>query len=182
MRLSLGLACSALFLSACGSTPFQQQSPPPAGTGVVVGGIGTPAPVEEPGLANEPVTLASASPASAEPRYVQREPTTGSAVRSLMQTAEQQSSSGDSTAAAATLERALRIEPRNPLLLSRLASVRHGQGQYQRAVNFAAKSNSVAGGNQGLKRDNWQLIARSRRALGDEPGAREAELKANETY
>ncbi|MBU0500851.1 MAG: tetratricopeptide repeat protein [Gammaproteobacteria bacterium] len=177
MRVLFGLAI--LTLTACGASPPREQTP--AGPGPVMGGAGAPVVEGSRAQEHEPLTLATARPATA-PRYTQREPSSGGAVRSLMQAAERQSSSGDSTAAAATLERALRIEPRNPLLLSQLARVRFDQGQYQRAVNFAAKSNSVAGANQGLRRGNWNLIAKARRAQGDEYGAREAELRANAAY
>ena len=50
-----------------------------------------------------------------------------------------------SPAAAASIERALRIEPRNPRLWQELARVRLKQGQYAQAENVAARSNSWAG-------------------------------------
>ncbi|MEJ2154345.1 MAG: tetratricopeptide repeat protein [Desulfobacteraceae bacterium] len=48
--------------------------------------------------------------------------------------------------ARANLERAVRIEPRNPLLWQELARVQLEQGQYRQAENMAAKSNTLAGG------------------------------------
>lgn len=176
MRLLFVPASMVLLLVGCGSSPYREPAPvtAPEGTASISA-------LAEPNSA-QPMQLAAASQPPAGSGGYSRpepEPTSGDAARSLMQTAESQAAAGDSTAAAATLERALRIEPRNPVLLSRLASVRYSQGQYQRAVNFAAKSNSLASGHTGLKRNNWQLIAKSRRALGDEHGAREAEQQAN---
>jgi hypothetical protein len=48
----------------------------------------------------------------------------------LLDTAEQRASAGHLDSAAATLERALRLEPQNPLLWHRLARLRLQQGQF----------------------------------------------------
>ncbi len=69
------------------------------------------------------------------------------AVVALLETAEQQANSGDLEAAAASLERAIRIDPRNPLLWHHLATVRLSQGDAQAAEQLAVKSNSLASGN-----------------------------------
>ena len=84
------------------------------------------------------------------------------AVRTLLQQAELQRSSGDLTGAAATLERALRIEPESAYVWNRLAHVRAQQGQTGLAAELAAKSSSFAGTDETLKRDNDRLIARAR--------------------
>ena len=67
------------------------------------------------------------------------------------------------TGAAATIERALRIEPDSAYVWNRLAHVRAEQGQSGLAGELAAKSNAFAGGDESLKRDNDRLIARSRK-------------------
>jgi hypothetical protein len=100
------------------------------------------------------------------------------AVVALLQTAEQQHRSGNSAAAAATLERALRIEPRNAVLWNRLAHVRFQQRRPGLAENLAAKSNALAAQDRDLMRDNWLLIGRARQAAGDVPGAEQARRKA----
>jgi hypothetical protein len=87
---------------------------------------------------------------------------TSKAVKTLLQQAELQRSASDLTGAAATLERALRIEPDNAYVWNRLAHVRAEQGQAGLAGELAAKSNAFAGGDEALKRDNEKLIARSR--------------------
>jgi hypothetical protein len=100
------------------------------------------------------------------------------AVVALLDTAEQQANAGDLEAAAASLERAIRIDPRNPALWYHLATVRLSQGDPQAAEQLAVKSNSLSTGNNAQQARNWSLIARARRSENDEAGAREAEQKA----
>jgi Tfp pilus assembly protein PilF len=76
--------------------------------------------------------------------------------------------------AAAQLERALRIEPRNPRLWQELARVRLKQADYAQAESTAARSNSWAGSDHALRAENWRLIAQAREARGDAEGARAA--------
>jgi predicted Zn-dependent protease len=76
--------------------------------------------------------------------------------------------------AAASLERALRIEPRNPRLWQELSRVRLLQRDYVQAESCAARSNSWAGSDDALRADNWRLIAQAREARGDSDGAKAA--------
>jgi cytochrome c-type biogenesis protein CcmH/NrfG len=91
-----------------------------------------------------------------------------------METARADAASGNLASAAASIERALRIEPRNPRLWHELARVRLKQAQYAQAENVAARSNSWAGEDRALRAENWRLIAESRRARGDTEGAQKA--------
>jgi tetratricopeptide (TPR) repeat protein len=88
------------------------------------------------------------------------------AVKALVERAEVQRAAGDLAGAAATLERALRIDQRNPYLLNRLAQVRLEQGQFAQADSLAAKSSILAGDAPALKRDNQRIMAAARRASG----------------
>jgi tetratricopeptide repeat protein len=97
-----------------------------------------------------------------------------SAVASLVTSARADAAAGRLTNAAASLERALRIEPRNPRLWQELARVRLKQGDYVQAESTAARSNSWAGGDSRLRSENWRLIAQAREARGDAAGARAA--------
>lgn len=117
--------------------------------------------------------------AYAPPARIRARPVHSTAVIDLIQTAEQQRHRGDMPGAAATLERALRIEPRNAYLWNRLANVRLSQERYTQVENLAAKSNALAAADRDLRRENWQLIARARRTAGNADGARVAENKAN---
>lgn len=102
--------------------------------------------------ASAPAQLALATPV----------PTGGPAAMALAKRADQQIKANDLMAAAATLERALRIEPNNATLWSRLAEVRLRQGDKAQAEQLALKSNGLAGGNGALKARNDQIIAQAR--------------------
>lgn len=82
--------------------------------------------------------------------------------------------SGGYGGAAASLERAIRIQPRNPELWHVLADVRLKQQQPVLAEDLAKKSNLLAKNNVELIRSNWIIIAESRRLKGDVAGASEA--------
>ncbi|MGR8934448.1 MAG: tetratricopeptide repeat protein [Gammaproteobacteria bacterium] len=101
------------------------------------------------------------------------------AVLALLTDADRNSRSGDLDAAAATVERALRIDSRNPALLYKLAQLRLKQNQPRLAEDLAKKSELYAGNNRELKKDSWLLIARARYLQGDQQGANEARAKAS---
>ena len=100
------------------------------------------------------------------------------AVGSLLKAAREQERNNDLNGAVGTIERALRIEPRNGHLWYRLANLRYTQGRYGLASDLASKSLALAGADVVLKRDSWQLIAKAKRASGDITGAKVAERKA----
>lgn len=91
---------------------------------------------------------------------------TGRAVSTLLAKVEIQESQAHWERAAALLERALRIEPRNAQLWHRLAKIRLQQGRYAMAESLAQKSNSLAKDDEALKRRNAELIEIARRAVG----------------
>lgn len=93
--------------------------------------------------------------------------TVSAAVQQLLASAERLNSAGDSEAAADLLERALRIEPRNALLWSRLANVRFALNEWWQSIQLATKSNTLAGNNTPLLRQNWYLMVNAYTALGD---------------
>ena len=118
-------------------------------------------------------TVQPPSPVS-EPAPAPAAATGSAAVASLVTSARADAAAGRLVQAAASLERALRIEPRNPRLWQELARVRLKQGEYAQAENVAARSNSWAGDDSGLRAENWRLIAQARDARGDAAGARAA--------
>lgn len=89
-------------------------------------------------------------------------PDTGRAVSSLLAKAELREQQAQWEGAAALLERALRIEPRNARLWHRLAKVRLQQGRYAMAESLAQKSNALARDDGELKRRNAELIDTAR--------------------
>jgi tetratricopeptide (TPR) repeat protein len=131
----------------------------------LLGGCAT---VQQP--APEPVPVPAPAPA---PRIET------AAIASLMDAARADTAAGRLANAAASLERALRIEPRNPRLWQELARVHLQQGDYAQAENVAARSNAWAGSDSALRAENWRLIARAREARGDAAGA-QAALEAAE--
>src|SRR5205823_14495417 len=96
------------------------------------------------------------------------------AIAGLLDGARADAAAGRLANAAASLERALRIEPRNPRLWQELARVRLKQGDYAQAESTAARSNSWAGSDNALRAENWRLIAHAREARGDAEGAKGA--------
>jgi Flp pilus assembly protein TadD len=84
------------------------------------------------------------------------------AIAGLMESARSDAASGRLVQAAATLERALRIEPRNPRLWHELARVRLRQGDTAQAANLAARSNSFAGNDAALRSANQSIIDQAR--------------------
>jgi len=91
-----------------------------------------------------------------------------------MDSARADNAAGRLANAAASLERALRIEPRNPRLWQELSRVRLSQRDYVQAESCAARSNSWAGSDDALRADNWRLIAQARQARGDSDGVKAA--------
>ena len=102
------------------------------------------------------------------------------AVIALLDQAQTDNDSGQREAAGASLERALRIEPRNPWLWLELAQVRLAGGQYEQAITLARKSNSFAGHQSRVQAANWQVIGKAHVAQGDSAGAEQAFKLATE--
>ena len=86
----------------------------------------------------------------------------GSAVAGLMASARADAESGRLPNAAASLERALRIEPRNPRLWQELARVRLQQRDYAQAESLAQRSNTYAGSDSALRAENARIIEQAR--------------------
>jgi predicted Zn-dependent protease len=129
------------------------------------------------GCATVPAPAPESSPAPASaPAAAPAHGTRGEniAIASLLEGARTDAAAGRLTNAAASLERALRIEPRNPHLWQELARVRLKQGDYAQVESVAARSNSWAGGDHALRAENWRLIAQAREARGDAAGAKAA--------
>lgn len=121
-------------------------------------------------------------PSESEPPAPVRQPPRHAAppaVNALLEESDAAAQDGQWDNAASTLERAIRIQPRNPILWSRLANTRLQQHQYQAAEDLAKKSNVFAAGDKALIQQNWRLIAQARREKGDSEGAKDAAEKAS---
>ena len=118
------------------------------------------------------------APAPAEFKPAESTTSMSPAVSALLATANQNSKSGDMESAAATIERAIRIEPRNGELFYKLAVLRLKQSKPVLAEDLAKKSALLAGKDNTLKKNSWLLIAHAKKMQGDTTGATEAESKA----
>ena len=118
-------------------------------------------------------------PATPEEALARTPVSDSNAVVALAESARADTDGGNFIKAAAALERALRIEPRNPRLWHELAQLKFKEGDYAQATSMAARSNTWAGTDKMLRAANWRLIGEARRSLGDETGAHAAFDKAD---
>jgi len=109
--------------------------------------------------APQPAPVGEAPPAPPEPAPAVKESV---AIAGLMDSARSDAAAGRLAEAASTLERALRIEPRNPRLWQELARIRLQQGDFPQAESLAQRSNSWAGSDSVLRAENARLIERAR--------------------
>ena len=133
-----------VMLAGCATPPERAPAPAP---------VESPPPVPAPG---EPPI--AAPPATPPPSGVRE----NVAIAGLMDSARSDAAAGRLGNAAASLERALRIEPRNPRLWQELARVRLRQGDYVQAESLAQRSNSWAGSDAMLRAENARIIEQAR--------------------
>ena len=185
-RISLKVLLGfALLAAGCAMNPLQT----PAGAPVE-----QPAPTQPPAKQDKdikpvaptqgPAPVISPAPVPEPPQYkeeVQEVPEerpapgkAGSAVVALLDDADQYAATGRHEQAVASLERALRIEPKNPLLWHKLSRLRLDEKNWKQALALAKKSNVLAAGNKTLQAENWKIIAQSLQKLGDEASAAKA--------
>ena len=93
---------------------------------------------------------------------ISSEQDTSRATSSLLAKVDVQESAQNWEQAAALLERALRIQPRDAQLWHRLAQVRLQQGQYQLAASLAQKSSALARDDVQLQEKNIRLLKQAR--------------------
>ena len=125
-----------------------------------------------------PAPVASAPAAPSAPAEPEAERGGNNAVVALIDSANTYVRNNELDKAAASLERAQRLEPRNPNILYDLAQVRAHQAQYGQSEALAQKSIALAGGNKALQAKAWRLIAAVRRAGGNAAGGDAAEAQA----
>jgi tetratricopeptide (TPR) repeat protein len=168
----ISLAVAASLLSACSifrapetsptgpgpapAAPSQQQPSP---------GTAEPQPAPQPGVPEQP---------RPPPKQFKLSPATSA----LVTQARKQENSGAYEPAAATVERALRIEPENPLLWIELGQIRLSEGNASQANSMGHKALALATGDAQAQASSWRLIADSLRALQRNPEAADADKKA----
>ncbi|MGD8359398.1 MAG: tetratricopeptide repeat protein [Lysobacterales bacterium] len=119
-------------------------------------------------------------PARQDSAGVQVFPLQNPAVKELIADASAAEDTGDYKQAAVLLERALRIQPRDPQLLQSMAEVQLRMKDYEQALNFAVRSYDSGPRVGEICSRNWRTIGVAREHLGDTSGARLAEQRATE--
>lgn len=99
-------------------------------------------------------------------------------VLALLTVARDQEGRGDLGGASSSLERAMRIAPREPQVFYRLAQVRLAQGDAAQAEQMAQRGLSYAAGRPSLQAGLWELVAQAREKQGNSAGAAEARQRA----
>ena len=157
--LIVGLAAT---LSAC-ALREAQPGPPGEGPGGAPGSA-QPAPSgpAPPGTPERPTPPAA--------RQFHLSPATSA----LVSQAHAQADGGDLGPAAATLERALRIEPDNPLVWIELGRVRLAESNAGQADALGRKALALSSGDPAAQAAAWRLIADALRARGRNAEAEEA--------
>jgi len=178
MRLRTVLAglVAVATLSACALLRAPPSQPAPAGTGMAPSG---PAQTTEPAPSTPSAltTVPPAQPQSSTPSSP-KQFHLGPAASALIAQAHQQTGAGDTAQAAATLERALRIEPDNPLVWIELGRVRLAENNPAQADAMGRKALALATGDAAAQSSAWRLIADALRARGDNGGAADADGRA----
>lgn len=177
--------CLAVAASGCALDPFRTQPPTaPTGHGAEHAQSGSapvlssPPVIAPPGPGEEPA-IATPTPTTLPHERPKAPPATlGTASRALVAQAEAQRKKGDLPGATATLERALRIEPSNPLLWIEMGRLRMDQRNYAQAEGMGRKALSMAVGDDRTQSQAWQLIADSLRARGKNSQAQDASDRA----
>ena len=154
----------ALLLAGCPS-PWPRPSAPANPSA-----IPPPPPVPEPAQVPE-------APPVPRPQAPPRENHLSPATRSLVAQAHKLLAQGDLDGASSTLDRALRIEPSNPLLWIELGHVRLTESDAHQAEVCARKALALASGDHAAQAQAGRVLADALKAQGRNPEAQEVESR-----
>jgi hypothetical protein len=168
--LGCGLLLSTLLAACAVPSPYTKATPPPAAPGT------QPPPTVQTQPGSPPSTVEPPQPL---PEPTTKEPTLSAASRALVSQAQTQVATRNYPVAASLIERALRIEPDNPLLWTELGKVRQAEGNYVQAENMGRKAVSMAVNAPRAQSGAWRLIADSYRARGKNAEAQQAQARAD---
>lgn len=153
----------------------------------LLGGCAAPARLEQPGSTASSPAPNSSTPNSSSPSAPPGSPTPGAppprqnilspATLSLVTQARTLLAHGELDGASSTLDRALRIEPNNPLLWIELGRVRLAERDPHQAEGCSRKALVLASGDPSARRQAGRLLADALRAQGNNQGAREVESR-----
>ena len=163
LRTCAVLLAAAALTAGCSLFRPTVPSPPPAAT--------------QPSLPSQPPMLppAPAPLAPRPPAPPAHENTLSPATRALVTQANAQAAHGDLPAASSTLERALRIEPSNPLLWVELGRLRLSENDPHQAEVCGRKALALASADRGAQGQAGRLLADALRAQRRNQEAREVE-------
>lgn len=153
MRLSIPILLLAALISAC-VAPEYEPSPPPAS---VPAHPAKPAPAPAPQPPPAVPEMPAPPPAIQQPQLPPPPPPGSGATSALLQQGRQQAAAGEYALATASLERALRINPRDYSLWLELGRVRLAEGDRAQAGNMARRALSLAG-NDPLRRAECEAL------------------------
>jgi len=120
-----------------------------------------------------------ASSAPTAPPAATRQFRLGGAASALVTQAHARAAAGDYPAALATLERALRIEPENPLAWIELGRIQLAAGNPAQADSMGHKALALAAGDPNAQSAAWRLIGESLRVRGRNEEASSADIRAD---
>jgi hypothetical protein len=104
----------------------------------------------------------------------------GAAATALVAQAHRQTAGGDTQLAISSIERALRIEPDNPLLWIELGEIHEAAGHFEQAGGIGHKALQLATGDPHAQSASWHLIAESLKSRNRNGEAAEAQHRADE--
>ncbi|MEC9407485.1 MAG: tetratricopeptide repeat protein [Pseudomonadota bacterium] len=147
----------------------------------------SPAPWEQPAeprpIDPEPWEEATPIPAPERPAFTgprNLRDQAGPAALALADQAATQRAQGDLSGAAAQLERALRIEPRNPFLWLLLGQIHLEQSDPEQARQMARRARSLASGNPYVDAPAWRIAEAAWRVEGNTQQAEESARAAEQ--
>jgi hypothetical protein len=133
----------------------------------------SPAPAQPPAVQSAP--FLPPAPSQQPPPPAPRENHLSPATRSLVTQARSLVSHGDLDGASSTLDRALRIEPSNPLLWVEIGRVRLAENNAHQAEVCGRKALALASGDRNTQAQAGRLLADALRAQQRNPEAIEIE-------
>jgi len=158
-----GILAASLILGACSLMAPSRTSPsppvPPASSSAPPSPQSAPSPYQPPVHPQPPARENHLSPAT----------------HSLVTQARNQVAHGDLPAASSTLDRALRIEPNNPLLWIELGRLRLAENDAHQAEGCARKALALASGDRATQAQSGRLLADALRAQSRNQEARDVE-------
>jgi Flp pilus assembly protein TadD len=165
LRITALALLVAVVLGGC-AAPGRLVQPPGPSTG------SSPAPNSS---APDTSTPGSPSPGSPGPVPPPRQNSLSPATLSLVTQARSLLAHGEFDGASSTLDRALRIEPNNPLLWIELGRLRLAERDPHQAEGCGRKALALASGDPNARKQAGRVLADALRAQGHNPEAREVE-------